>query len=129
MRRRRAWRCNDEISYSGVSDEEKDTPLFFLNTKMFIERPPYPYRMLFPEAIWRMPQVRKTVYLTFDDGPVPQVTPWVLEVLARYGVRATFFCVGDNVARNPRLFDMLRANGHQVGNHTMSHVQGIKMSM
>lgn len=91
MRRRRAWRCNDEISYSGVSDEEKDTPLFFLNTKMFIERPPYPYRMLFPEAIWRMPQVRKTVYLTFDDGPVPQVTPWVLEVLARYGVRATFF--------------------------------------
>ncbi len=95
---------------------------------MFIERPPYFYRMLFPEAIWRIPQKKKTVYLTFDDGPVPQVTPWILEVLARYGVGATFFCVGDNVARNPRLFEMLRANGHQVGNHTMSHVQGMKMT-
>ena len=95
---------------------------------MFIERPPYFYRMLFPEAIWRIPLVKKTVYLTFDDGPVPQVTPWVLETLAKYGVHATFFCTGDNVARNPHLFNMLRANGHQVGNHTMSHVQGIKMN-
>ncbi len=95
---------------------------------MFIERPPYFYRMLFPEAIWRIPKVKKTVYLTFDDGPVPQVTPWVLEILAHFGVRATFFCTGDNVARNPGLFDQLRKNGHQVGNHTMSHVQGVKMN-
>jgi peptidoglycan/xylan/chitin deacetylase (PgdA/CDA1 family) len=56
------------------------------------------------------------------------VTPWVLDTLSQYGVHGTFFCTGDNVARNPRLFDELRHAGHQVGNHTMSHVQGIKMS-
>lgn len=95
---------------------------------MFIERPPILYRMFFSEAIWRAPRKEKTVYLTFDDGPIPQVTPWVLEVLAQYGVRATFFCTGDNVARNPQLFASLRAAGHQVGNHTMSHVKGLNMN-
>ena len=84
--------------------------------------------MYFSEALWRIPQSEKTVYLTFDDGPIPQVTPWVLEILSQLGVHGTFFCTGDNVARNPRLFDELRAAGHQVGNHTMSHVQGIKMT-
>lgn len=95
---------------------------------MFIERPPFFYRMYFSEALWRMPQREKCVYLTFDDGPIPQVTPWVLDTLAHFGVSATFFCTGDNVARNPGLFDTLRAAGHNVGNHTMSHVQGIKMN-
>lgn len=95
---------------------------------MFIERPPFLYRMYFSEALWRIPQSEKTVYLTFDDGPIPQVTPWVLEQLAKYDVHATFFCTGDNVARNPHLFDSLRKAGHQVGNHTMSHVQGLKMN-
>lgn len=95
---------------------------------MFIERPPFLYRMFFSEALWRIPQKEKTIYLTFDDGPIPQVTPWVLDLLDEYGIHATFFCTGDNVARNPQLFDSLRARGHQVGNHTMSHVQGIKMS-
>ena len=71
---------------------------------MFIEQPPFFYRMLFPETIWRIPGDKKTVYLTFDDGPIPQVTPWVLDVLDYYEVKATFFCVGDNVARNPNLF-------------------------
>lgn len=84
--------------------------------------------MYFSEALWRIPQSEKTVYLTFDDGPIPQATPWVLETLSQLGVHGTFFCTGDNVARNPRLFDELRAAGHQVGNHTMSHVQGIKMT-
>lgn len=95
---------------------------------MFIERPPFIYRMYFSEALWRIPQSEKTVYLTFDDGPIVQVTPWVLHTLKQYDVRATFFCTGDNVARNPHLFDSLRTEGHQVGNHTMSHVQGIKMN-
>ena len=81
--------------------------------------------MLFPEAIWRIPGDRKTVYLTFDDGPIPQVTPWVLDVLDYYSVKATFFCVGENVARNPNLFQELRHRGHQVGNHTMNHIQGM----
>ena len=95
---------------------------------MIIEQPPFLYRMFFSEALWRKPQTEKTVYLTFDDGPIPQVTPWVLDVLARYGVKATFFCIGDNVARNPKLFESLRQAGHQVGNHTMNHVQGMKMN-
>ncbi len=105
-----------------------DTPLFLHLYDMFIERPPFLYRMFFSEALWRIPQKEKTVYLTFDDGPIPQVTPWVLETLAQYGIHATFFCTGDNIARNPQLFASLRAAGHQVGNHTMSHVKGINMN-
>ena len=84
---------------------------------MFIEQPPFFYRMLFPETIWRIPGDKKTVYLTFDDGPIPQVTPWVLDVLDYY-----------NVARNPNLFQVIRDRGHQVGNHTMNHVKGMSMS-
>ena len=95
---------------------------------MFIEQPPFFYRMLFPETIWRIPGDKKTVYLTFDDGPIPQVTPWVLDVLDYYEVKATFFCVGDNVARNPNLVQVIRDRGHQVGNHTMNHVKGMSMS-
>ena len=95
---------------------------------MFIEQPPFFYRMLFPETIWRIPGDKKTVYLTFDDGPIPQVTPWVLDVLDYYEVKATFFCVGDKVARNPNLFQVIRDRGHQVGNHTMNHVTGMSMS-
>ena len=95
---------------------------------MFIEQPPFFYRMLFPETIWRIPGDKKTVYLTFDDGPIPQVTPWVLDVLDYYEVKATFFCVGDNVARNPKLFKAIREIGNQVGNHTMNHVKGMSMS-
>lgn len=91
---------------------------------MFIERPPLLYRMLFPETLWRLPKREKTVYLTFDDGPIPEVTPWVLDTLDHYGVKATFFMVGDNVARNPELFDEVKRRGHRVGNHTMNHVQG-----
>lgn len=79
--------------------------------------------MLFPEALWRLNRRRKMVYLTFDDGPIPEVTPWVLDTLDNYGVKATFFCVGENVLRNPDLFKELRRRGHSVGNHTMSHVQ------
>lgn len=79
--------------------------------------------MLFPEALWRLNRRRKVVYLTFDDGPIPEVTPWVLDTLDNYGVKATFFCVGENVLRNPDLFKELRRRGHSVGNHTMSHVQ------
>ena len=93
---------------------------------MLIERPPLLYRLLFPEGIWRIKRGggRKVVYLTFDDGPVPEVTPWVLDTLDRYGVKATFFLVGDNVARNPALFEEIKRRGHSWGNHTMHHLQG-----
>ena len=94
---------------------------------MLIEQPPLPYRLLFPEAIWRIKRKRrKVVYLTFDDGPIPEVTPWVLDLLDHYGVKATFFLVGDNVRRNPGLLDEIRRRGHSWGNHTMHHLQGFK---
>lgn len=105
-----------------------DTGLF-VNNNMLIEQPPFVYRMLYPETIWRIPGKEKTVYLTFDDGPIPEVTPWVLDILDHYDVKATFFCVGDNVARNPHLFEELKRRGHQVGNHTMNHIQGIKFGV
>lgn len=96
---------------------------------MFIERPPLLYRLLFPEAIWRIKRNRrKVVFLTFDDGPIPEVTPWVLDTLDRYGIKATFFMVGDNVARHPELLAEVRRRGHSVGNHTMHHLQGMKVS-
>lgn len=96
---------------------------------MLIERPPLLYRLLFPEAVWRIKKKkRKVVYLTFDDGPVPEVTPWVLDTLDSYGVKATFFMVGDNVRRHPELLEEIKRRGHSYGNHTMHHVQGMKVT-
>lgn len=98
-----------------------------LKPDRLIERPPLIYRALFPEAIWRHKRRgRKTVYLTFDDGPVPEETPWVLELLDREGVKATFFMVGDNVRRHPELLEEVKRRGHSYGNHTMHHLQGLK---
>jgi len=96
---------------------------------MWIEQPPLFYRLLFPEAIWRIKKHKeKVVFLTFDDGPVPEVTPWVLDLLDSYGIKATFYMVGDNVARNPELFEEVRRRGHSYGNHTMHHLQGMKVT-
>lgn len=96
---------------------------------MLIERPPLLYRLLFPEAIWRIKKRRqKVVYLTFDDGPIPEVTPWVLDKLDDYGIKATFFMVGDNVVRNRDLYEEVKRRGHSVGNHTMHHLQGMKVT-
>ena len=92
-----------------------------------IECPPRWFRWLFPGAVFRLPSEKKgekRVFLTFDDGPIPEVTPWVLDVLDRYGVKATFFMVGQNVQRNPRLLEEVRRRGHSVGNHTLHHIQG-----
>lgn len=93
----------------------------------FIEQPPLLYRILFPEAIWRIKRKKqKVVYLTFDDGPIPEVTPWVLDLLDYYKIKATFFLVGDNVKRNPQLLEEIKRRGHSWGNHTMNHLLGFK---
>ena len=96
---------------------------------MFIEQPPLIYRILFPEAIWRLKRGgSKKVFITFDDGPIPEVTPWVLDLLDSYGIKATFFLVGDNVRRYPELFEEIKRRGHSYGNHTMHHLQGFKVT-
>ncbi len=97
---------------------------------MLIEQPPLFYRLLFPEAIWRIKHrgERPAVYLTFDDGPIPEETPWVLDLLDKYGIKATFFMVGDNVRRHPELLEEVRRRGHSYGNHTMHHLQGVKVT-
>lgn len=89
-------------------------------------RVPLWYRAFFPGARWRIPAIRgKSIYLTFDDGPVPEVTPWVLDTLDELGVKATFFCVADNVRKYPELFQDIISRGHQVANHSYHHLKGL----
>ncbi len=92
---------------------------------MFIEQPPQFIRYLYPSAIWRMDKDERAVYLTFDDGPIPRVTPWVLDILDRYGIKATFFMVGDNIRKHPDEFRMVVERGHRIGNHTFNHIRGL----
>ena len=92
---------------------------------MIIEQPSTFLRWLYPHALWRMSRKEKAVYLTFDDGPIPEVTPWVLDVLDHYKVKATFFMVGDNIRKHPTEFEMVKARGHRLGNHTFNHLKGL----
>lgn len=80
----------------------------------------------FPKAIWNINGDDKTVYLTFDDGPVPEITDFVLKVLKEENIKATFFCVGENVFQHPEIFQRIIEGGHVVGNHTYNHLQGLK---
>ncbi|MDA3930940.1 MAG: polysaccharide deacetylase family protein [Prolixibacteraceae bacterium] len=82
---------------------------------------------LFPSAIWCMPAKKKTVYLTFDDGPIPDITPKVLAILKKYNIKATFFCVGENVQKHPAIYQQIINQGHAVGNHTFNHIRGFKV--
>lgn len=93
---------------------------------MLIEQPPKLLRWLYPRALWRMDKNVKAVYLTFDDGPIPEITPWVLDVLDKYNIKATFFLVGDNIRKHPEEFKMILERGHKVGNHTYNHISGLK---
>lgn len=91
---------------------------------MYPVRIPAPVPALFRGLTWRIPGDACAVHLTFDDGPVPEVTPWVLDVLRAHDAKATFFCVGVNAAAHPQLMDRIRGEGHTVGNHTWSHTDG-----
>lgn len=79
---------------------------------------------LYAGVTWRRDVTSKTAYLTFDDGPIPEVTPRVLDILARYQVHATFFCVGENIVKHPDVFLRVIDEGHAVGNHTFNHLPG-----
>lgn len=93
----------------------------------FLVKPPVVLRMLTQKWLtWNMPAEGQKIYLTFDDGPVPEITPQVLGILASYNAKATFFCVGENVQKYPHLFAEVKAAGHAVGNHTFNHLQAWK---
>ncbi len=91
---------------------------------MYFVKTPKVIQSLFPNFTWKIPSSKKVVYLTFDDGPIPQVTPWVLEQLAMFNAKATFFCVGGNVQKHPEIFKQVLDAGHTVGNHTHNHANG-----
>ncbi|MDE5811234.1 MAG: polysaccharide deacetylase family protein [Muribaculaceae bacterium] len=99
--------------------------------KWISERPRWFHRAAIPGAVWRLKPTdatpgRKVAWLTFDDGPIPDVTPAVLDILDAHGVKATFFMVGDNVERHPELLSMVKQRGHAVGNHTLHHTRGYR---
>lgn len=93
---------------------------------MIIEQPAIFLRWIYPHALWRMDRHKKAVYLTFDDGPIPAATPFILDTLERFGARATFFMVGDNAQKYPHLVREVRSRGHRIGNHTFHHLGGLK---
>lgn len=91
---------------------------------MYLVKTPKLVQALMPAYVWHIPTQQQVLYLTFDDGPIPEVTPWVLDVLREYKAKATFFCVGENVSRHPAIFRRILAEGHSVGNHTHNHLNG-----
>lgn len=93
---------------------------------MIIEQPAIWLRWLYPRATWRMDKNDRSVYLTFDDGPIPESTPFILKTLAQFGIHATFFMVGDNVRKYPDLYRQVVEAGHRIGNHTYNHMGGFK---
>lgn len=96
---------------------------------MIIEQPSKWLRWLYPQALWRMDVNDHSVYLTFDDGPIPESTPYILKVLKEFDVKATFFVVGDNVRKYPELYQQILDEGHRVGNHTYNHIGGARHSI
>lgn len=83
-------------------------------------------QLFFPKFTWRKENSQSDIFLTFDDGPHPTITPWVLQILNEYDAKATFFVVGDNAAKYPHIIQQIKENGHSLGNHTMHHTKGWK---
>ena len=93
--------------------------LYFVKTPKLIQN-------IFKDYTWSFTSSKKEIYLTFDDGPIPQITPWVLKTLAQFNAKATFFCVGDNIQKYPDIFKKIVEQGHSFGNHTFNHLSGWK---
>jgi peptidoglycan/xylan/chitin deacetylase (PgdA/CDA1 family) len=93
--------------------------LYWIKTNWIIKK-------IFSSYIWDVSNTGNTVYLTFDDGPIPEVTEWVLEELKKHEIKATFFCIGNNIEKNPEIFKKVIQGGHAIGNHTFNHLNGWK---
>jgi peptidoglycan/xylan/chitin deacetylase (PgdA/CDA1 family) len=90
---------------------------YWIKTNSLIKR-------IFSNYIWDIPNIENKIYLTFDDGPTPEITEWVLEVLKEHQIKATFFCIGKNIQKHPAIFNKVIDNGHAIGNHTFDHLNG-----
>ncbi len=89
----------------------------WVKTNTFIKK-------IFNNLVWDIPNLENKIYLTFDDGPIPEVTEWVLDVLKSENIKATFFCIGDNIQKHPEIYKRILSEGHQTGNHTFNHLNG-----
>jgi peptidoglycan-N-acetylglucosamine deacetylase len=94
---------------------------YWIKTNALIKR-------IFPNYVWDVSNTENKIYLTFDDGPIPEITEWVLEELKKYEAKATFFCIGDNIQKYPEIFEKVIKDGHSVGNHTFNHLNGWETS-
>ena len=93
---------------------------------MYLIKTPFWLRALYPNCTWKLPSKEKVIYISFDDGPHPEATPFVLAALKKFNAKATFFCIGNNVLKHPNVYESILLQGHQVGNHTYDHLNGWK---
>lgn len=94
--------------------------------EFFWTKTPKTVKNLLRNFVWEIPNSNNIVYLTFDDGPITEVTEWVLDILKKEEIKATFFCIGDNIRKNPTIYQRILNEGHQTGNHTFNHLNGWK---
>ena len=92
--------------------------------EFFWTKTPKTVKNLLRNFIWEIPNSNNTIYLTFDDGPIPEVTEWVLDILKEENIKATFFCIGDNIQKHPTIYQRILNEGHKTGNHTFNHLNG-----
>ncbi len=94
---------------------------YWIKTNRFIKK-------IFSNYVWDIPNTENKIYLTFDDGPIPEITEWVLQELEKHNAKATFFCIGNNIEKHPEIFEKIITKGHSIGNHTLNHLNGWKTS-
>ena len=93
---------------------------------MYLIKSPLLLKWYYPSLLWNKSRTEKVIYLTFDDGPIPNVTDFVLKTLKAFNAKATFFCIGDNIVKHPDVFERVKNAGHAIGNHTFNHLKGWK---